>query len=423
MTYSDTTPSHFPRWFRLVVVALSTLVLSACRSGGSGEPSPVAAPANYQTIPPEAMAGQYGAPHADPYAVQQCAAYGPVHGGYDPGCANCYDGYGGEYAGCSDCINDDECPPGFTPPGMAGPWPRSEYLCDGGDRLPGVKIGQDWRVHGLDDEDTIVHYDTIGGGTQVEASNKVCIYAPRFGAVRQVTNFEQYANIEQAGRFHQPLEANAAKEVMPPSTALQQDVPVADVAVKHMTTIREQDPIAIAIRDIKAMEFAKGFLAFEDFQIIRWGEFDNSEKARLAERVDAAVAWTADVAVQVVIDGVEAKAVTGDQKAQATFQVDAPAKGKLRVVKVASVCDAKPGETVDFTIRFDNVGESDIGNVTVVDNLTTRLEFVPGSNQSSRPAEFFTQANDKGSLVVRWELKEPLKPGEGGIVRFKTKVR
>jgi uncharacterized repeat protein (TIGR01451 family) len=403
MTYTDTTPIFWPRWFRFVVVALSTLVLSACRSNAPCEPSPVAAPPGYQTMQPPAYVGQYG----DPYA--------------GAGCANGDCGYGGY--GCADCGMNEDCPPGFTPPGIAGPWPRSEYLCDGGDHLPNVKIGSDWRVHGLDGEDTIVHYDTIGGGTQVEASNKVCIYAPRFGAVRQVTNFDEFASIEQAGRVHLPLEANAAKELLPPSTALQQDVPVADIAIKQMTTIRDQDPISIAIRDVKAAEFAKGFLAHEDFQIIRWGEFDNSEKARLAERVDAAIAWTADVAVQVVIDGHEARTVTGDQKAQATFQVDAPAKGKLRVVKVASACDAKPGETVDFTIRFDNVGESTIGNVTVVDNLTTRLEFVPGSNQSNRAADFHTQANDIGSLVLRWEIKEPIKPGEGGIVRFKTKVR
>lgn len=408
MPHTDTTPLYWPRWFRFVVVALSTLVLSACRSNAPCKPSPVAAPQTYQTMPPQAYAGQY----ADPYAT----AYGCADGNF---------GYGadyGEYA-CTDCVADEDCPPGFTPPGIAGPWPRSEYLCDGGDHLPNVKVGSDWRVHGLDGEDTIVHYDTIGGGTQVEASNKVCIYAPRFGAVRQVTHFDEFASIEQAGRVHLPLEANAATELVPPSTTLQQDVPVADIAVKQLTTIRDQDPIAIAIRDVKAAEFAKGFLAYEDFQIIRWGEFDNSEKARLAERIDAAVAWTADVAVQVVIDGHEARVVTGDQKAQATFQVDAPAKGKLRVVKVASACDAKPGETVDFTIRFDNVGESTIGNVTVVDNLTTRLEFVPGSNQSNLPADFHTQANDLGSLVLRWEIKEPIEPGEGGIVRFKTKVR
>ncbi len=397
ITTTDATPLLFPRWFRLVVVALSTIVLSACRSNAPCGPSPVAAPQNYQTMPPQAYVGQ----HADPYA----------------------DSYAGTEFGCTDCVAADGCPPGFTPPGIAGPWPRSEYLCDGGDRLPSVKVGNDWTVYGLDGEDTIVHYDTIGGGTQVEAANKVCIYAPRFGAVRHVTNFEQFASIEQPGRVHLPLEAGSAVELIPPSTTLQQDVPVADVAIKQMTTLREQNPIAIAIRDIKASEFAKGFLAFEDFQIIRWGEFDNTEKARLAERVDAAVAWTADVAVQVVIDGHEAQVVNGDQKAQATFQVDAPANGKLRVVKVASVCDAKPGETVDFTIRFDNVGESDIGNVTVVDNLVTRLEFVPGSNQSNLAADFFTTPNELGSLVVRWEIKEPIKPGQGGIVRFKCKVR
>lgn len=411
---TDTTPLVWPRWFRVVVVALSTLVLSACRSNAPCEPTPVAAPQNYQTMPPQAYIGQYD------------GAYGGPNDGVYAADGGCYDGsYGGGYGeyACTDCVASEGCPPGFTPPGIAGPWPRSEYLCDGGDRLPPVKVGSDWRVHGLDGEDTIVHYDTLGGGTQVEAANKVCIYAPRFGAVRQVTNFEQFDNVDQPGRVHQPLEATAAVELLPPSTTLQQDVPVADVAVKQMTTIRDQDPLAIAIRDIKASEFAKGFLAYEDFQIIRWGAYDNSEKARLAERVDAAVAWTADVAVQVVIDGHEAQVVNGDQKAQATFQVDAPAKGKLRVVKVASACDAKPGETVDFTIRFDNVGESDIGNVTVVDNLTTRLEFVPGSDQSSLPAEFFTQANDIGSLVVRWEIKDPIKPGQGGIVRFKCKVR
>ncbi|MEX2188806.1 MAG: hypothetical protein WD875_18500 [Pirellulales bacterium] len=410
MNTHDTTPLDWPRWFRFIVVALSTIALSACRSNAPCDPSPVAAPQNYQTMPPQAYAGQY----ADPYAAGNYGGAG--YYGDDGAYAD------GEY-GCSDCVAADGCQPGFTPPGIAGPWPRSEYLCDGGDRLPSVKVGSDWRVHGLDGEDTIVHYDTIGGGTQVEAANKVCMYAPRFGAVRQVTNFDQFANIEQPGRVHLPVEAGAAVELVPPSTTLQQDVPVADVAVKQLTTIRDQDPLAIAIRDIKASEFAKGFLAFEDFQIIRWGQFDNSEKARLAERVDAAVAWTADVAVQVVIDGHEAQVVNGDQKAQATFQVDAPAKGKLRVVKVASACDAKPGETVDFTIRFDNVGESDIGNVTVVDNLITRLEFVPGSNQSNLAADFFTQPNDLGSVVVRWEIKEPIKPGHGGIVRFKCKVR
>jgi hypothetical protein len=61
--------------------------------------------------------------------------------------------------------------------------------------------------------------------------------------------------------------------------------------------------------------------------------------------------------------------------------------------------------------------------VTIVDNLTTRLEYVPESAKSSVDADFITQANDAGSLILRWEIRDPVKPGEGGILRFKVKVR
>ncbi|MCE9547250.1 MAG: DUF11 domain-containing protein, partial [Planctomycetia bacterium] len=64
-----------------------------------------------------------------------------------------------------------------------------------------------------------------------------------------------------------------------------------------------------------------------------------------------------------------------------------------------------------------------IGNVTIVDNLTTRLEYVPDSATSSRKATFSTQDNDVDSLVLRWEISEPLQPGEGGTLRFKCRLR
>ncbi len=63
-------------------------------------------------------------------------------------------------------------------------------------------------------------------------------------------------------------------------------------------------------------------------------------------------------AVQVVIDKTQAVVETGDQRAQATFRVDLPDNPRLRVIKVASTNQAKPGDLVDFTIRFDNVGDA-----------------------------------------------------------------
>ena len=61
--------------------------------------------------------------------------------------------------------------------------------------------------------------------------------------------------------------------------------------------------------------------------------------------------------------------------------------------------------------------------MTIVDNLSTRLEYVPDTAKSSVDADFLTQSNDTGSLILRWEIKDPVKPGDGGILRFRVKVR
>jgi hypothetical protein len=69
------------------------------------------------------------------------------------------------------------------------------------------------------------------------------------------------------------------------------------------------------------------------------------------------------------------------------------------------------------------VGDDVIGNVTVIDNLTMRLEYVPDSQQCSLEAEFVEEENAVESLTLRWEIAEPLKVGEGGIIRFRCRVR
>ena len=100
-----------------------------------------------------------------------------------------------------------------------------------------------------------------------------------------------------------------------------------------------------------------------------------------------------------------------------------PGEPKLRVIKVASTGAAAPGEEVAFTLRFDNVGDQPIDQVTVIDNLTTRLEYVKDSAECDLDAEFKTDENNGDSLTVSWTIKEPIKPGEGGIIRFRCRVR
>jgi len=128
--------------------------------------------------------------------------------------------------------------------------------------------------------------------------------------------------------------------------------------------------------------------------------------------------------LQVVLDGKIAVELTSDVGMQEVHTFELPqGKSRLRIVKIADKQNAKPGDTVDFTIRFDNVGDQTIGNVTVIDSLSRRLEYIEDSQECSLKAEFFTQPNDGESLVLRWEVTDPMKVGDGGVVRFKCRVR
>ena len=107
----------------------------------------------------------------------------------------------------------------------------------------------------------------------------------------------------------------------------------------------------------------------------------------------------------------QAQAEVGVRQPGIIYQTDEPNHPKLRLVKLASCGHALPGEEVEFTLRFDNIGDQVIGNVTIVDNLSTRLEYVPESAKSSVDADFITQ-------VERRRLAHsPLgnqRPGEAG---------
>ena len=383
---------------------LLTLALCGCGSIAPGgrhhvRPHGPQGPAPMGTLPPEAFTGQ------------------PADGYGQPGCG-------------LPVVNN---PYGFplpqtmvtpwAPPGIALPWPHDEYLHDGGDKEVQVTISADDTVNGLELEDTIVYGDTIDDRKIIEPSNRVHLYAPRFGAVRRVSGVQQNLHRDQPLGAMLPVQPGLNEENLLASTAVQPLQPIGDVGIKQPSTERLRQVAGGTGNRILLGVVDNVYKTHEDFQVIRIGIFQRAEKARLAESVDAAITWTHDQAVQVILEKQNAVVETGDQRAQATYRVDVPNNPRLQVVKVASKQMALPGEIVEFTIRFDNVGDQAIGNVTLVDNLTTRLEYVADSAKSSRTAEFFTQPNVGDSLVLRWEFAEPLGAGEGGLVRFQCKVR
>ncbi|MBN2218233.1 MAG: DUF11 domain-containing protein [Pirellulales bacterium] len=388
--------ASMPRFWRWGLVVLCTLILCSCRA-----PAPSGSPG----LPPEAFAG----------AASPAAAGCPEDGA----------------ATACPCEGIDLGTPlpyalaaPWTPPGIAGPWPEDEYLCDGGDRDVPVGVAADWQMRGLDSEDTVAHFDTLDGRTLVERSNRVCLYAPRFGSVRQVVSMVQGEQIAQPGGVGQPMQAVRCDELQMVASSKQQIEPVRQNSTQPPVIYRTKLGDGALSNVQKLDAFQDAFQPYENLKIIREGTFLASERARLAEGIAAAIIWTDTESVQIILDRQSAAEDVRDQNATAVYAVDQPpACPRLRIVKVASTRFAEPGDTVDFTLRFDNVGNQPIGNVTIVDSLTTRLEYAADSAQSSLPAQFSAQPNEAGSDVLRWEITDPLPVGEGGIVRFRCRVR
>jgi uncharacterized repeat protein (TIGR01451 family) len=285
-------------------------------------------------------------------------------------------------------------------------------------------VDGDFGLHGLDTEDTIGHFDTLDGRREVTPSNRVCVYAPRFAAVRKVYGLEENQHHHPVVGNEAQLRINSQDTHLIASTANQPLQLGRDVGMKRANILEEQQRGVGLDNRQQLRHFVAEFQAHEDLSIIKLGQYDAGEKLRLANGVQNAIAWEYNQSAQVTIDGLTAVEAKSEVTPQQTVHYDLPpGKPRLRVVKVASAADAQVGEIIEFTLRFDNVGDQKIGNVTIVDNLTPRLELIEGSAQCSIPAEFMTQPNEKDSLVLRWEITNPLEVGEGGIIRFQCRVR
>lgn len=284
-------------------------------------------------------------------------------------------------------------------------------------------MNKDWSVDGLGLEDTVVHYDTLEGDTYVEPSNRVCLYAPRFASVRKVYGILEHDYLDTLARVEQPIPVEGMGDVQIATTSVQPVQPGLNLGTASASGIRERQP-PTGLENRQGLVGTHGsVIPYEDFTDIRRTMLDNSQKARLAELIQAAAVWNSDAAVQVVIDNIATHEDVSVATAQELHIYSLEGKPRLQVCKMASRKEARPGETVEFTLQFENVGDQVIGNVTVIDNLTTRLEYVEGSQSCSLKANFTSSENQGESLTLRWEITEPMKVSEGGVIRFTCRVR
>jgi len=389
----ESNASAWPDPWQMIVVGLCALILCSCRAPSQGRDAASRQQPGPESLPAEAYAGAAaGVPcawTADPEMPMPYSPTGP-----------------------------------WSPPGIRQPWPEDEYLRDGGDAGKPVGVNARKEVVGLKMEDAVAQYDTRDGRTVVEPSNEVHVYSPRFGAVRQVVGLMADEERQKLGGVHVPLKIDAPTSLDIASSAKQNIQPGDQIGARPPVAMRTRQGEGTLSTSLGPRSFQDAFKTFENVAIIRKGVYEGSEMAFLARGSNAAIAWSHTQAVQVVLDRKGAMADVKYDPATSVYTVTTPpGRPKLRLVKVASTPFAKPGETVDFTIRFDNVGDEPIDNVAILDSLSTRLEYVPDSAQCSVDAKFSTRPNEGESVVVRCDVSKSLNPGQGGVLRFRCRVR
>ncbi len=117
----------------------------------------------------------------------------------------------------------------WQPPGIASPWPPDEFIVDGGNAGPPIRVTRQGEIRGLQMEDTIAHFNTLDGRTLVEPSNTVYLYAPRFGAVRQVINAKVDQQRDRAAGVYKPASAAVPKTSEVVVTSAQDFQPIDEV--------------------------------------------------------------------------------------------------------------------------------------------------------------------------------------------------
>ena len=308
-----------------------------------------------------------------------------------------------------------------------GPGGRaSEYIVNGDDTGKPAYV-EGWTVHNFDAGNTIAHFDTLDGKVIVEPSNKIHIYAPRFGAIRKI---EGLLHEEQVTAL---VEARNQQISSQNRHAIQTGFTEQEARTKYARTQDQLNSIDGQRRGA-GMESSLSLGGYNNFQVVdsdsmillqRTFGFGGSVRTQLDRGALNARAWQGNEAVRIQINELAPMTATAIDGAAVYFQVEDKQSrtSKLRLIKVASKESALPGEIVEFTLRFDNLGNQLLGNVTILDDMTGRLEFLPGTAVASLQSGFVPQLNERGTLTLRFEIMDPLAPGDFGVIQFQCRVR
>jgi uncharacterized repeat protein (TIGR01451 family) len=262
--------------------------------------------------------------------------------------------------------------PLFDP--LIGPKPANEEcFIDGGDKGPRLGIGPRQQLGGLDVTDVAAEY-TILDKRKVTTSNVVCLCIPRFAIRRVETGLGRMELVVAPLGAEQTTGRVVVSSNLPPQAVTTRQKPVeVEGAIRAMQQVgREGIHIAVGMNR------------------------------------PSAIATSVGTAVVASVVGPEELNLSGPFVVCKAVDPDGP---------------VKIGDEVTFTLTYRNNTRLPISDVVLSDSLSPRLAYIPGSASSDRPTNVTTSENEAGSLIVRFELPGTLPAGQGGVVKFRAKVR
>jgi uncharacterized repeat protein (TIGR01451 family) len=333
------------------------------------------------------------------------------------------------------CVLQD-CRP-FHDPRLGPKPPEEECLHDGGDQ--GIRAGYDvnGRLGGVEPEDTVAEYTDSFGHRHVTHSNRVCLCVPRYAVLRCETPLSRYDSVLAVNDTRRVQFQRAFDVLMPPLLARKYEqlqgargrerasvnegvtVPGGLARLEVLDAVNvELGPIAlIGTRAVQTLTEIQRTLLLKQMEFARLLSSRAGVQSAVSV-VGTSVVGRIEAGAKIVQAEVETRDLT-----VCCNETPCPPDRPLVLIKCADRHSAQVGEVVTFILKYSNHGGKPIADIAVTDSLTTRLDYVPGSAQSDRAAVFTTQANEAGSLILRWEVTGRLMPGQSGVVRFQARIR
>jgi len=292
-------------------------------------------------------------------------------------------------------------------------------------KVGGQEMDDNWQTQIGEQTGTFIYFNNGQGRATIQSPDPVYIYAPRFRAVRQVVDLNIDEQVLSTGDLYTPTEVSIQGQNLETSTT-KQNIQTRtemgkDVMIQAQTSAGTGQMDGITAPQIQAQE---AVIAQENRSVIGPNVSEGKTRAWSADGTIFVNAWTANEELRVFIEKESASVSVQNMGIPSLYTVkEGTHKQNIRIAKVASTTSAKPGETIDFIIYFENTGKTPVGNITLVDNLPARLEIVEDSAESSVDSSFTYEINGSGSQTLRWEITQPLYAGEKGAVKFKALVR